>query len=383
VLAALVVAFGGGAALRERSAALNEARESAAHLVLVQGVETRLVQADADVTNGFLGFGLEPVEQQQAYIASIQAASRDLAMAARASAEDAKALGEVNAALTRYTGYIASARANNRFGKPVGANYLSTASDLLAKQVIGPLEKRAAADQEKIDSAYSRASNASTWLGVSALLGLGVLVGAQLFLAKRTRRILNVPLAASTAGLLVVLAIAGSAMALAQSRANDVRSGALEDATNLSLSRVAAFNAKSSEALTLIQRGSSTAEDKKWKAFQAKAIAQLPRDYDAAATALEAYGQRHQQINDTDVGGEWRKAVDRAIAVSDSSANSLFDRYDETTDEALRKQATATASGLDKAGNPLMPAGLLLVLAGLLAAVGAWWGISLRLDEYR
>ena len=30
-----------------------------------------------------------------------------------------------------------------------------------------------------------------------------------------------------------------------------------------------------------------------------------------------------------------------------------------------------------------MPAAWLLLLAGLVAAGGAWWGISLRLDEYR
>jgi hypothetical protein len=49
----------------------------------------------------------------------------------------------------------------------------------------------------------------------------------------------------------------------------------------------------------------------------------------------------------------------------------------------LNSKAQETASGLDTAGNTLLPAGILVVLVGLLAAAGAWFGVSLRLDEYR
>jgi hypothetical protein len=383
VIAALLVGFGGGAALRERASALDEVKDSAAHLVLVQGVETRLVQADADVTNGFLHFGLEPSAQQVDYIDSVGAASRDLARAARASSQDAEVLGDANVALTRYTGYISSARANNRAGEPVGANYLSTAHDLLAEQIITPLRERATADQAKIDAAYSRASHASSWLGVLALIGLAGLIGSQVYLARSSRRILNPPLAASTAGLVVVLLIAGGAMLLAQSRANDVRDGALNDATHLSLSRVAAFNAKSSEALTLIQRGSATSADTDWRKLYDEAVAQLPRDDGGAAAALAAYAEQHQAINALDLKGEWLDAKDLAIKGGKASANGQFAAFNGATEGALTQQAASTASKLDKAGNLLLPAGLLLVLAGLLAAVGAWWGVSLRLDEYR
>jgi hypothetical protein len=43
----------------------------------------------------------------------------------------------------------------------------------------------------------------------------------------------------------------------------------------------------------------------------------------------------------------------------------------------------ATKAGLAKAGDLLLPAGILIVMLGLLAAVSAWWGFTLRLDEYR
>jgi hypothetical protein len=386
VVVAVLVALGGGAALRERSGALDDARDSAEHLVLVQSVQIRLAQADADVTNSFLGFGLEPESQRLEYIDAIKAASRDLTVAANASSDDARVLGDANAALTRYTGYIGSARANNRLGKPVGANYLTTASALLGEEVLKPLEARAKADDAKLESAYSRAAHASLWLALVAVIGLGVLVWAQFYLARHSRRILNIPLAAATVGLLVALIVAGVAMVVAQSKANDVRDGSLANARALSKSRVAAFTAKSIESLTLIQRGSATAEDKAWSAQMKTAKNSLPRDNGAAREALEAYSVLHVSINEADFKGNWEAAVASAIAPgtdSKPSANSQFRAYDKASAESLKTQATSATNDLGQAGGSLLPAGILVVLIGLLAAIGAWWGISLRLDEYR
>lgn len=389
VIAAVMVALGGGAALRERSGALDEAKSSAAHLVLVQSVQIRLAQADADVTNSFLGFGLEPEGQRLDYVASIEAASRDLARAANASAEDAERLGTANAALTKYTGYIGLARANNRQGLPVGANYLTTASELLRDPnhelngVVPQLEASAAADQKKIDAAYARAGRASWWLALVAIIGLGVLIWAQFYLARHSRRIVNVPLAASTVGLLVALIVAAGAMAVAQSQANGVRDGELADATALSQSRVAAFNAKSTESLTLIARGSATEADAAWTDLMKSAETALPNENTASAEALAKYAAAHKKINDLDLAGKWDNAVAAAIAPGKTSANALFQNYANQTAGELAEQARLTDSKLDDAGNALLPAGILVVLVGLLAGIGAWWGISLRLDEYR
>jgi hypothetical protein len=385
-VAAVITAIGGGLALQERSGALNEAKESAAHLVLVQSVQIQLAQADANVTNSFLKFGLEPENQQATYIASIQAASRDLALAASASSEDAEALGKANAALTRYTGYIGSARANNRLGKPVGANYLTTAHALLTSDVVKPLAIRAAADADKVDDAYSRAAHAAWWLALVAIVGLGVLVWAQFFLARHSRRILNLPLVAATVGLLVGLIVAAGAMAIAQSKANDVRDGALADARALSASRVAAFNAKAQESLTLINRGSATDADKDWKALVDEAQSSLPPLDTEASDALARYQTLHEGINETDVAGNWDKAVVDAVApgtTAEPSANSEFAKYAATTDQALQVKAASATSALGDAGGALLPAGILVVLLGLLAAIAAWLGVSLRLDEYR
>jgi hypothetical protein len=173
-------------------------------------------------------------------------------------------------------------------------------------------------------------------------------------------------------------------MAIAQSRANDVRDGELANATRLSTSRVAAFNAKSDESLTLINRGSGTLADDKWTEPMDAAKKALPPGSSAMA-ALDAYSTEHVAIRKLDLAGNWDAAVAAATepAGKEGSANAAFESYASQTENALKAEAATVSSGLDKAGNALLPAGILVVIVGLLAGIGAWWGISLRLDEYR
>jgi hypothetical protein len=238
-------------------------------------------------------------------------------------------------------------------------------------------------DADKVDAAYSRSTRALWWFLIAVLIGLGGLIGAQVWLGRTFRRILNVPLAACSAVLLLALAAGAGAMALAQSRADDVRHGSLAKATELSRSRVAAFDAKSNESLTILKRGSATTADAAWSTAIKTATSALPAGNSDAAAALESYVTKHKALNALHAAGNWVKAKDLAIGTSTTSANAQFQIYAAKTKSVLEAQASAASSGLDSAGNVLLPAGLLVLAAGLLAAAGAWWGFSLRLDEYR
>jgi hypothetical protein len=387
IVGALIVGFGAGAALRERSAALSEASSTAQHLVLLQAIQTNLATADAEATNSFLAFGLEPREQRQEYLNAIRDASRDLAIAAQASPADAEVLGRVNQALTTYTSYVASARANNLQGFPVGASYLQAATTLLQEEVLKPLMDRSTADRQAIDAAYSRAGRASWWLALVVIIGLGAMMWVQIDLARRTRRYVNVPLAAATVALVIGLVVAGAAMAVAQSRANDVKDGALARTIALSQSRVKAFTAKSIESLTLINRGSAPTNEPNWQDSFKAASSSLLREDSAAHSDLLAWKKEHVAIRALDDRAKWQEARKRAISMADGSANAEFKSYASRTGRALTDpengQVEATKAGLAKAGDLLLPAGILIVMLGLLAAVSAWWGFTLRLDEYR
>jgi precorrin isomerase len=383
VAAALLLGIGGGAMLSLRASALSDANASATHLVTLQSVRTNLVQAQARATNGYLYFGLEPAAQRQDYIASIRSASQDLARAASFSPQDAQALGTANAALTRYTGYVSSSRAFNRVGLTVGASYLQDATEELNAVILPQLTARTSADTSAIAAAYTRASLAGWGLVLVVLTGLGGLVYGQVLLARRTRRIVNVPLAGSTTALLVVLLAGAVVMVLAQSRANDVRSGSLAQVTALSQSRVAAFGARSIESLTVINRGSATSADAAWTQAMGTATSALPAGQNQARQALTDYAERHQAINQDDVNGDWETAVSQVISTADDSAGAAFQTYADQTREALSAQAAQASAGLDRSGALLVPVAGLLLLVGLGAAAGAWHGVSLRWDEYR
>ncbi|MBT0767937.1 hypothetical protein KIH74_03320 [Kineosporia sp. J2-2] len=392
VVSVLVSALLGGWALQMRSSALDRATSSSEHLLLVQGIQTDLVQADADATNAFLSYGLEPQAQREGYIKALKSASADLATAARHSSADADALGQANAALTRYSGYVASARANNRQGLPVGASYLEAASDLMGTSgtepqegsVIALLKQRTDADTAAVADAFGTAGNARWLLVLAAVIGVGGLLAVQVLVARHSHRYLNLPTLASTVVLVVMLAGAAAVMLTAQTEAADVRSGPLAEASAISDSRVLAFDAKSKESLTLINRGSATAADAQWKAsFNEAADLIDTRENSAAAEALDDYREVHEKINDLDLDGSWDEAVELATADGGDSANGLFDQYDNASSTSLAPQTDSAVKRLGEAGNLLLPTGLALLVVGLLCAAGAWRGISLRLDEYR
>lgn len=379
----IVSALLGAWALQIRSSALDRAASTSEHLLLLQEVQIELVQADADATNAFLAGGLEPQGQREDYIDALAQASEGLATAARNSAADAEALGAANSALTRYAGYIASARANNRQGLPVGANYLKVASALLRSDVIPQLEARAEADSAAQADAFSEAGNARWILLLAAVIGLGGPVYAQVLLTRRSHRYVNLPAATATVVLAVLLAGSAAVMVAAQHEAGDVRDGTLDQAVALSASRVDAFDAKSAESLTLVSQGSATEEDTDWSTAYQDAVDELGSIDAAAASALTGYGDVHQQINEKDLDGDWEAAVDLAVATGDGSGNALFNQYAALTEDALSAAADEAGDRLAAAGDLLLPTGVLLLVVGLLCAAGAWWGVSLRLDEYR
>lgn len=384
VIACVISGLLGGYALQRRSAALDDARDSAAHLILLQRVQTDLVEADADATNGYLAFGLEPLATQQDYATSMAAATRRLAEAAGAGAREAAVLAPVNDAVAQYNSDIASARANNRRQIQVGQSYLLIASSTLMRgQIIPGLQALAAADTKDIDHAYSRAGNARWWLVLAAILGLGALLVGQLYLTRHSRRLLNLPAAAATVVMLVALLIAAVVMSGAQSRANDVRSGDLAKAIAISNSRVAAFNAKSIESLGLAVRGSLQASEDAWEKAAGASNHALPSDEVPARKALAKYAAQHAVILKKDRDNQWHPAVTMALDTGPGSANQNFDDYASASDAALKTRAVDATSGLAKAGDFLFPAGLLVLVVGALAAAGAWYGVSLRLDEYR
>ncbi|MGZ4602161.1 MAG: hypothetical protein ACXV0U_01035 [Kineosporiaceae bacterium] len=390
VLVCLVFAVLGGNAFRARGDALDAARNSAAQLVRVQQIATDLVRADSLVTNAFLEGGQSGSAGVPGYDAAITDASKLLAEAAQAQPGDAKALAAVNDALTQYTAAIATAQANNAQGFQVGQAYLRQASSLLrtptsAQPAMLPtLTAVVDTDAGRVEDAFAAFNRASLVLAVSGLIVFGGLLGVQIWLARRTPRVFNLPLTFGTGFVLVALVLGGLAMIFTQSSVDTVRDTDYAATQALSHARIAAFDAKSNESLSLVDQSAAADYEKQYQAQVETARQQLAAAADAGGgdvgqEELQRWVAVHPRIQDADSKGNWSAAVDLATGAS----NTAFRALDEKTASALTTQANQVSDNLGSPHLILVIVGWLTLLLGLVAAISAWLGVRQRLEEYR
>jgi len=389
VAVCLVFAIGAFSALGSANDALLRGGANADQLVRIQAIHTNLIRADADATNAFLVGGLEPADQRVNYTSSMAQASRLIAEAAKAQPADGPALGALNSAVLTYAGLIEQARATNRQALPVGAQYLKVASSGLRSDALPILDALVKANDARVRAEFDNASGASAALIASGVLALLVLVGGMVWLSRRTHRYVNPPLAAATAAVLVTLVIGFILLGSVGSRVGTVRDGSYAATLATATARIAAFDAKSNESLTLIARGSGSAFEKAWKGSskavtdQSAAAAQLNNDAAKMGGLWKAYVDIHKQIRAKDDGGKWEGAVQQAIGSGPTSANATFNAFDAGSAAALTSSSRAAADSLDAPGSWLPLVAWLGLLVGIAAAMSAWWGVSLRLEEYR
>lgn len=390
VVAGLVFGLFAFIAVTARADALADARADAAQLVRIQTIRINLVSADANLTNAFLVGGLEPPAARAAYQQGIADAATTLAAASGDNGRDAAALQRVNDAVTRYTGLVESARANNRLGYPLGAAYLRQATNLLRDEALPPLVDLSAEVQRRVDQAYSASAAATAWLVAGLVIALIVLVGAQVWLTARMRRTFNLPLVTATAITLVVTIVIGGVMAWSQSKAKDTRTGAYFATVELTTARTDAFDAKSAESLTLIARGQGQAYEASFDNLSANVAAILAdaahrggSGEAAARDAFDAYQNVHVKIRKADDGGDWDGAVDTATGTKPTDANVVFATFDKASSQALAARSTQLRDALADARGPLPVFAWIGLLAGIAAAAAAARGISIRLREYR
>ena len=389
VIACLVFGLAAGFSFRAADGALTRAGANTDQLIRVQAIQNRVVQADADATNAFLVGGLEPPAERAEYTAAITSASKLIAEAAKSQPADGAALGALNEALLTYSSEIEQARANNRQALPIGSQYLKNASASLRADALPPLRSLVDANNQRVDEEFDNAGSAVLWLVIFGLLTLLVLGFALVWLARRTRRYVNVPLAVAAAIVLVTLVVGAVGLGAIGSKVDDVRGGVYAATLSTAQARIAGFDAKSNESLSLIARGSGATFEEAWQGSDSTIQRELTKlDSNDAAADFEPlpwddYASVHEQIRKLDDSGNWDGAVRLATGTGSSSGNATFANFDSSSGEQLSTLGEDTASQLDGAGGWLPFAAVLGLVAGVIAALCAWWGVSLRLEEYR
>jgi hypothetical protein len=267
---------------------------------------------------------------------------------------------------------------NNRQNLQVGAQYLRVGSASLRGEALPILDALATATTERVDLEVDAAGGSALLLGGMGVLTLLVLLGGGLWLALRTHRYLNVGIVVAAVLVLATLVLGSVALGRVQSGVDDVRTGSLETTIDLGIARVAAFDARSNESLTLVARGSGQAFEEAWVEAAGTVTSSAPQ----LQADWAPYADAHTQIRELDDGGRWELAVAAATEPEEASAQA-FAVFDQQSRSALEAASQEASSGLRSALGWLPFAGWAALVAGVAGAVAGWRGISQRLEEYR
>ncbi|HVW39864.1 MAG TPA: hypothetical protein VHC18_00790 [Amycolatopsis sp.] len=363
-----------------------------------QEVYRSLSDADATSANAFLVIGTEPADLRGRYDLDIARAGAALAKAASDSEGVADAAGKVDVIarnLPVYTGIIERARANNQQGFPVGASYLREASNLMRTVILPAASDLYHIDTDRLGAEQDDVSGFPWFTMILVLALLGSLIATQIYLTRRTNRLLNVGLVVATGATALILlwgAVALTVQAVLVGAGEDDGSHPVDV---LVRARTAAVQARTDEMMTLVARGDGADYEQNFKTLaptftgllgEARGLldGEAGAQVDTAVAGADAWLKTHKDIRALDDGGSYSDAVKKAVdpTVADGSA-AEFTKLDDALVKAIdigRQNFLDQTRGADRSLT-LLPPGL-AVLA-VLAAGGVTIGIRDRLREYR
>ena len=368
-----------------------------------QRIYRSLSDADATAATAFLSGGLEPLAAQRRYLADIAEAASSLESATAAAGHSAAGtdLARLSAGLPVYTGEVATARADNRLGLPLGAAYLREASSLMRGTLLPAARDLSARANARLAAESGQATGLPS-IAIALVVAIAVgyaLSRAQRWLSGRTHRVVNFGLAvASVAGAvsLLWLIIAFTVARVELGQAHDHGSAPVEA---LAQADVAALQAHADESLTLIDNSGDDSFQADFNSVRKKlgpgpgtlltaassAASGSPGSGYAAAAAADAtaWYAAHQRVRSQDDNGAHSQAVQSAIGSAPGDSAAAFGRLDSALSSGIAAdqvvfQARAVAGRNAATG---LEAGLIVL--SLVMAAGCAWGLTQRLAEYR
>ncbi len=398
VLSTLVIAsaFATSTTINDRQAALTTVLNHTEPLAFAAGqLYTTLSVADAAAATAFIA-GAEPRDVRQRYEQAITDASVAVTRASSGLTDEpmVQLLGRVNAELSVYTGLVETARTNNRAGNPVGSSYLSEASALMQTRILPDAQRlyEETSDRVNAETTASTRIPGPVILVVLATLLFGVF--ANRWLARRTRRRINIGFVAGGMAVLIMLVWVGTALIIstADSRsAKDTAAESLKTVTNLAIT---AQQARADETLSLIRRGDEDVRKQSYyqriDVMQQQLSDYLARDdvIDKADLAdaeqlLKRWRAADDRINAYIAVGNYQAATQVALGTSEDDSTPAFNKLDDALSKGIEESRNQLRNDILNAHRVLsgatVGAAVLSVVAALAVALGLWP----RLSEYR
>ncbi|AQT78494.1 hypothetical protein B1R94_03410 [Mycolicibacterium litorale] len=356
---------------------------------------TTLSVADAAAATAFIA-GAEPRAVRQRYEQAITDAAVAVTRASSGLTDEPQIqlLGRINAQLAVYTGLIETARTNNRMGNPVGSSYLSEASALMQQQILPDAQRLYEQTSARVDAE----TTASTQIPAPVIIvvAMTLLFGAfaHRWLARTTKRRVNVGLIAGGLAIVVMIIWVGSALAIstAGSRAaKDTAAESLKTVTNLAIT---AQQARADETLSLIRRGDEDVRKRSYYQrvetmhtqltdYLARKDAIAKSDLADADQLLMKWRQADERINAYISVGNYQAATQVALGTGEDDSTPAFDKLDAALSSGIRESRNQLRNDILSARRVLSGT----TVGGVVLSVGAALAVALglwpRLSEYR
>lgn len=379
-------------------------------LVATQQLVSSLAEADAAATAAFLSGAQEDPESRRLYEQALARANEQIQEVSALIGDDDAThanLTSLSVAVTRYAGLVEAARATNQAGVPRASQYLVDALNLLATTVANDATRLTDATQRRFEQDEDRRDTGVLPAVALALIALAVLVAAQLWVFRQSRRIVNVPLALAT---LLLIGAIGWMVAATFGSGNDIskaRADGYDSITLTSRIQTTAYRAKADETVALItgdqaRRASaaSTAQtlladragaaaveavrqgrDPALPGLLTDAAAEADSDRERAAVAEMLVRWQRYQDTATQLRATADPAQQRTIAVGPGSAT--FNGFNFSVESVLSDNRSQFLDGLASAADRVGSLTLVALFLPLLAAFGALGGFQLRINEYQ
>lgn len=407
---------------RTRQAIQTVGKDSVPSIVAAQEIRAYMADMDASTANVFIGSG-DNVSVKAEYDTDRAKANDALILAAQnityGETERGPILTLTND-LETYSGLVKAARTK---GRPYGIKDLRTASALMHGEMLPAADKLDKVNYEHLNEAYTaaRSSAAATQIGLYAAgaLVLAVLLAAQVYLARRTRRIFSLPLALATVVLVGFVLWLSAALAAENEQLRTAKADCFDSVHALWKARATAYDANGDESLYLL--GLPPLEKAGYEqSFHAKAnlLAGVPVTDDVIAAAetkpkdLAFNGFLGNELRNVTFAGEQDAAVDtlrdwglylaidaqiRALETSGRHAEAItlctgnspgqsdyaFGQFDAALGRTLGINQNQFKLTVDKAFAGLNPLPFVSAVAALLIIILTWLGIAPRLREYQ
>ncbi|MCW1958561.1 MAG: hypothetical protein KIH64_008455 [Mycobacterium sp.] len=392
----ILSAFAISTTINERQHQLTTVLEHTEPLSFAAGqLYTTLSVADAAAATAFIA-GAEPRAVRLRYEQAITDAAVSVTQASSDLTDPPlmELLGRINAQLAVYTGLIETARTNNRMGNPVGSSYLSEASGLMQDKILPDAQRLYEATSAQVDAETTTSASipAPVIIVVAATLGFGLF--AHRWLARRTKRRVNIGLVVGGLAIGVMIVWVGTALAISTAGSRAAKNTAADSLRSVTNLAITAQQARADETLSLIRRGD---EDLRKRSYYQRvdSMRQQLRDYlgrrDAvdktglaqADQLLERWRQADVRINDYISVGNYQAATQVALGTGEDDSTPAFDKLNDALTQGIQESRKQLRSDILSARRVLSGAtvggAVLSVGAALAVALGLWP----RMSEYR